>query len=155
MPTSTKRDSNAHRVPPNTNPNSIDFIHLRYQDSKGKLSGQGGITIAYRRVQDSPDKYEVAIARCRDTDNFCRKIGRNIASGFLAFNNLYIFKIEGYGNTLYARNTKTQKQIWQDEIRARIIKFVIKKTEPSDSNKNPIKETPPSLPQTKEGQTLH
>ncbi len=131
---STKRDSNAHRVPPNPNPNLPDFIHLRYQDSEGKLSGQGGITIAYRRIQDSIDGYEVAVARCCPTDNFSRKIGRQIASGFLKFNNLYVIKI--------AENAS------HDIVRSTIILFVMRKYSLPEQNK-------PSVPTNNQGQTLH
>jgi len=140
----SKRDSNGHRTPPNTNPNLPDFIHLRYTNSKGELSGQGGITIAYRRTADSEFKYEVAVARCCPTDNFCRKIGRQIASGFLAFNNCFVLNIT---YNLQIKDSKENQIEFYQIVRNKILEFVTKKFN--------FLEQKSSLPTTPEGQTLH
>lgn len=55
----------------------MKFIHLR--------SGtKGGYTIAYEKV-DSPEQYDSlyrwSYAQCSNKDNYCKKIGRDIAMG--------------------------------------------------------------------------
>lgn len=57
------------------------FVHLRYYNDAGQPTNTGGITIAY---QDEGEKLRVAFSRCHWNDNFCRRIGRNIATGRLA-----------------------------------------------------------------------
>lgn len=62
------------------------FIHLRYYNEEDKPYNTGGITIAYR---DEKDHYRVAYSRCHWNDNFCKRIGRNIATGRLASGDYY------------------------------------------------------------------
>ena len=71
---------------------SIKFIHRRYITSpskedqkKGKtfsLDGRGGITVGYK-YDDTNKVVRLAIARCATTDNFNRKVARDIVMGRL------------------------------------------------------------------------
>jgi hypothetical protein len=76
---------------PNKNTNPVFYIHLRYQEDDGSISNHGGLTIAYR-PHDNEVAFEVAIARCNQSDNFCRKTGRCIALGNLNWDRLWICK---------------------------------------------------------------
>lgn len=77
------------REHPNTNPNPIHYLHLRYQDKDGSVSNHGGITIAWREHENGK-ALEVAMARCNLKDNFNKKIGRSIARGNLNWDRLWI-----------------------------------------------------------------
>lgn len=67
----------------------MKFIHMRYHDlieyentDMAILLAHGGITAAYE-VKDNYIEYSVA--KCHRKDNFCKKVGRDIAIGrFLA-----------------------------------------------------------------------
>jgi hypothetical protein len=72
------------RTPTNLFPTSrIYFIHLRYEDEKypDQSDPRGGITVAFRHVLGT--HWEIALAKCNVTDNFCKKVGRTIASNRL------------------------------------------------------------------------
>jgi len=56
----------------------MKFIHIRNYDENGQVASRGGITIAYRI---EGDEVIYAVARCRDTDNFNKQLGRAKASG--------------------------------------------------------------------------
>jgi hypothetical protein len=73
---------------------SIDkvyYLHLRnynvpdrhkcHWDYCPRLSPLGGATIAYRVTENFEDAFlvEMGIAQCRHDDNFCKRIGRDIA----------------------------------------------------------------------------
>lgn len=73
----------------NPNPHPAKFLHLRYAEDDGSVCNQGGTTIAWRPSDVKPNKIEVAIARCRTDENFCRRIGRNVALGQLKYYNFY------------------------------------------------------------------
>jgi hypothetical protein len=74
------------RVPPNLQPDSVRiyYSHIRYESENPtqEYSEKGGITIAFRCLE-ALKKWEVAIAKCNILDNFCRKLGRKIASNRL------------------------------------------------------------------------
>jgi hypothetical protein len=55
----------------------MKYIHLRHQYD-GLIMPTGGMTIAYDIDQD---RVFYAVARCSVKDNFCRRIGRTVASG--------------------------------------------------------------------------
>lgn len=52
----------------------MKYIHIRSDE------GRGSVTVAYK-IENNTVSYN--IARCCPTDNFCRRIGRNIARGRL------------------------------------------------------------------------
>lgn len=78
--------TNVKRVPPNLQPPEcrIYYSHIRYEsaDPSQSYDTHGGITIAYRYLKDL-NKWEVAIAKCNLLDNFCKRLGRTIASNRL------------------------------------------------------------------------
>lgn len=55
------------------------FLHLRNLKASSEPETKGGVTFAYK-VHDNGD-VEVAIAKCHNKDNFCRRIGRLISEG--------------------------------------------------------------------------
>lgn len=84
------------RAVPNKNNNPVTYIHVR---KPGKTPftphNNGGMTIAFRQqsVSESSATYEVGVARCRDSDNFCRKIGRKRALGNLNFDYYHLLRL--------------------------------------------------------------
>lgn len=68
-------------------PNKTFFIHLRYFNQYSQPTNSGGVTIAYK---DEGSKLRVAFSRCNWKDNFCRRIGRNIATGRLRSGDCYL-----------------------------------------------------------------
>jgi hypothetical protein len=78
-----------------SNNNGVRFLHYRLINRDGKPDGRGGATVAYRLVakadgHSSSDTVQYAVARCRlgygSSDNFNRRIGRDIATGRLLKN---------------------------------------------------------------------
>lgn len=69
--------------------NSVKFVHLREIDmDSGQPLPQGGITVAFTLVKErenpeGTDLYWAARAECSQRDNFCKKVGRSIATGRL------------------------------------------------------------------------
>src|SRR5258708_25220082 len=69
--------------------NSVKFVHLREIDmDSGQPTPTGGITVAFTLIKerdepDGTDLYWAARAECSHRDNFCKKIGRSIATGRL------------------------------------------------------------------------
>lgn len=53
-------------------------VHLRTKKG-GKISGKGGATVAFVPVGN--DQYNIGIAPCYSTDNFCKKQGFEMAVG--------------------------------------------------------------------------
>lgn len=68
---------------------SVKFVHLRDIDmDSGQPLPQGGITVAFTLVKEREDPegtdlYWAARAECSQRDNFCKKVGRSIATGRL------------------------------------------------------------------------
>lgn len=68
---------------------SVKFVHLREIDmDSGQPLPQGGITVAFTLVKErenpeGTDLYWAARAECSQRDNFCKKVGRSIATGRL------------------------------------------------------------------------
>lgn len=64
-------------------PNEIYFLHLRYFDDSGRVLGKGGMTVAWKIVEDAEGekKIKAGLSICSEKDNFCRKYGRNLAKG--------------------------------------------------------------------------
>lgn len=56
----------------------VHYIHLRDRDENGRPLTRGGVTIAYINLHDV---ITLAVAVCSQKDNFCRRLGRNIARG--------------------------------------------------------------------------
>jgi hypothetical protein len=63
----------------------IHYVHLRQKQEDGSLDVHGGATIAY--IADDTT-ITCSLARCNVKDNFCRRVGRAIATGRL-HNGLY------------------------------------------------------------------
>lgn len=61
----------------------IKYFHNRAFDiGTGLISGKSGETVAY--IHDKADNtVYYTLAHCNSKDNFCRKIGRNVAGGRL------------------------------------------------------------------------
>lgn len=78
------------RPAPIVNPKPIRYIHLRYKNEDGVLINNMGVTIAYRETKDNQDKVELAYARCSYEDNFCKKVGRDITTGWLNYGHSHI-----------------------------------------------------------------
>jgi hypothetical protein len=57
------------------------FIHLRVLDSMGKPYSTGGVTVAYKLLEENRVLFQYAI--CTDKDNYNKSIGRAIAGGRL------------------------------------------------------------------------
>lgn len=57
------------------------FIHIRRGIGAG-LQEKGGATIAYEFNPDTRQA-QYAVAKCSTRDNYCKKIGRDIAQGRL------------------------------------------------------------------------
>lgn len=77
----------------------VKFIHLRYhfKDLRSRnnpygIYNKGGVTIAYQ-IFDFNRKIFFAIALCSMKDNFNRKIGRAVASGYLEKGNCYVVNL--------------------------------------------------------------
>lgn len=79
-----------------SNNNGVRFMHYRLVNpTTGTVEGRGGATVAYRLVTNVDghavgETVEYAVARCRlgpnGSDNFNRKIGRDISLGRLLKN---------------------------------------------------------------------
>jgi hypothetical protein len=74
----------------------VKFIHLRYHfddlvspDNPLGIYNKGGVTIAYQYVNHN-EKIIFAMALCCMKDNFNRKIGRAVSSGYLKSGNCYV-----------------------------------------------------------------
>jgi len=85
----------------NPNPNKVFYIHLRYKNDDGSVANQGGLTIAWRQHENSESSnektvnvLEVAIARCNILDNFCRRVGRAIATGNLNYDRYWLHQVD-------------------------------------------------------------
>lgn len=62
----------------------IRFIHLRqFNADRGEYQHNAGTTIAYE-VTDNEIRYSVA--RCNPREHFCKRVGRQVASGRLLAN---------------------------------------------------------------------
>lgn len=70
---------------------AVKYLHYRTFDQTGQPSAIGGATVAYVEFPES-NTVRAALALCRDaryaaakgkSDNFCRRIGRDIARGRL------------------------------------------------------------------------
>jgi hypothetical protein len=72
----------------------MNFIHLRSKSSDGTPATKSGTTIAWRRV--ATKAIEIGVAKCHYNDNFCRRIGRNIAEGRLLAGKSFIIDIENF-----------------------------------------------------------
>lgn len=73
----------------NTKNESVHYVHIRKDLNTGLgkriPATKGGATIAY--IYDTPNKRIVfAVAMCSFRDNFCRRIGRAVATGRLSNN---------------------------------------------------------------------
>lgn len=114
----------SYRIPPNLKPDlRVYFLHIRYEDENNSslFSTHGGVTIAYRYLSESK-KWEVAVAECNIKDNFCKKIGRTIATNRLNWGDCHRLSLE-YDDTQLKETT--------DEIRDYINnKFGLVYTEP-------------------------
>ena len=91
-----------HRQPPNPNPNPVKFIHFRYTNEDQTPTNNGGVTIAYRDSVASPGCIEAAWSRCNLSDNFCKKVGRDIAVGNLDFDNYYALEVDPSKDDVYS-----------------------------------------------------
>lgn len=60
----------------------IKFAHVRNKDKDGHPTAHGGITVAYD-VNDDNEVIAFASARCSRKENYCKAIGRTIATGRL------------------------------------------------------------------------
>ena len=59
--------------------NKICFTHIRTFDQYGYISSKGGMTTAWS-INDDGDLEIGYPARCNSGDQFCRAVGRNLAS---------------------------------------------------------------------------
>jgi hypothetical protein len=59
----------------------LAFLHIRVYDLNGGIAPTGGLTTAIQAVDGN---LVYAVARCSDADVFCKKTGRDIATGRLA-----------------------------------------------------------------------
>ena len=70
------------------------FIHIRARRINGSVLEKGGITVAY-----DFDPYtriaRFAVAHCSKRDNYCKRIGRDVAQGRLLFGNQQAVVPEG------------------------------------------------------------
>lgn len=57
----------------------MKFLHIRNLDIEGNVMGKGGTTVAYERQGAGVMKFTVA--KCCDTDNYCKKAGRVKSAG--------------------------------------------------------------------------
>lgn len=57
----------------------MKFVHIRQFNIEGDVEGKGGTTVAYEFQAAGVVKF--AVAKCRDTDNFCKATGRVKAAG--------------------------------------------------------------------------
>lgn len=65
---------------------SIKYVHIREFNIDGVPLPNGGSTLAFLRIaqtEDRGDMYHVSQALCSHRDNFCKKIGRSVATGRL------------------------------------------------------------------------
>lgn len=91
------------------NTNNIKFLHYRRYDVDNEfydvLSARGGVTFAYQLSEDGT-QVAVAKARCNDTDNFDKRIGREISSGRLKVGkDVQVFDYDGSdGLTFFVQN---------------------------------------------------
>ncbi len=80
------------RIPTNLQPDSVKvfFLHIRYEDVSNPLQFdiKGGVTVAFRYLSEL-DQWEVAVSKCNILDNFCKRIGRTIASNRLNWGNCH------------------------------------------------------------------
>ena len=63
---------------------TIRYIHIRQVDSRTAdevLNSSGGLTIAY--MMETPEKITFHWSQCCQTDNFCKRLAREIAGGRL------------------------------------------------------------------------
>ena len=63
---------------------SVKFIHIRRGIGAG-MQEKGGTTIAYSFNPESRQA-AYAVAHCSSKDNYCKKIGRDVATGRLLNN---------------------------------------------------------------------
>jgi hypothetical protein len=69
----------------------MKFMHFRYHWDK-ELEAKGGVTVAYE-VKDNV--ISMSMAKCHERDNFCRKIGRDIAMGRYMNKDQIVFTAQG------------------------------------------------------------
>jgi len=94
-----EQNSKAVESPPAGKPFEVKFIHLRNHEAEisegvagptSEITAWGGVTIGYIEVpcEDDKDKKEIlyTFAKCCVSDNFNKKIGRNICIGRLKKN---------------------------------------------------------------------
>lgn len=64
----------------------INYMHFR-QMKDGTVNSRGGATVAYK-VDKNGVVTDFAVAYCSKNDNYCRRTGRNLASGRLQYKGL-------------------------------------------------------------------
>jgi hypothetical protein len=66
----------------------MNFCHIRNQHFHHGITAKGGVTVCMEKIQPwflatlKPGDFfekKVGIARCRDDENYCKKIGREVA----------------------------------------------------------------------------
>ena len=72
----------------------IKYKHFRTYDENEQVYHKGGATLAYEFKDDETVVF--AVARCRYTDNFNRKLGRAIAANRLK-KNIDVYQLEVAG----------------------------------------------------------
>jgi hypothetical protein len=78
----TTKDHNS----PHQYEEKVRFIHLRNIDDEGDITNSGGVTVAFC---EKDRHLWFAYSRCHWNDNYCKRIGRNIATGRLYSGDCY------------------------------------------------------------------
>ncbi len=108
----------AHRIPPNLQPDcKIYYQHIRYESENGTTlyDTHGGVTIAYRRLQETP-YWEVAISQCNLRDNFCKQLGRTIAHNRLNWGDCYRLSLIGMDESKLKKVNEQVRKFVSDKL---------------------------------------
>ncbi len=68
----------------NTQQPRVQYMHYRTHNDDGTVCATGGLTVAFTMAATLRGvEVRYALAQCSDKDNFCRKMGRQVAAGRL------------------------------------------------------------------------
>lgn len=91
----------------------------------------GGATIAWDDHPSKPDSVRVSVARCNENDNFCKRIGRDIALGRLTDGNYWTIAVENRNNS---KETESAVVTWfNNEYLPLVTPYHLLQTEESDA----------------------
>lgn len=112
----------------------LKYAHIRNKDDRGNFLNGGSFTIAFEEIEEQHGGFTVtyAISHCNPKDNFCKKIGRDIANGRYLRDQVGSIMYNGEKpnlKTIVNSIAETEKSKWENKMLARIFNRMTQKGE--------------------------